>query len=266
MSNNFIFLSQVRELRRQRIECLASQYQSFDSVETMDRHISFLVERFGLQLGDSSLIILEYLCRHSLKVIGVSWLSTKTLAALADVSDRTVQRILGRLEDLGIIKRFVTARADGGQGNNLVVLQPVEGADDLLDPDKTAAAAELHTAIKEVAAAGSGDNVTGGSRGHVAGVSAHNLLNLSNLKKDDEYISHYRFREFFKMAEEWHIPKEAAKIIFPAVKTQLLTTSWVALHLTFGKFKKHATTISSMAPWFSTTLASENLLSRIACS
>jgi predicted transcriptional regulator len=270
MSTNFVFLGQVREMRRQQIESIASQYQTFNSVETMDKHLKRFVECWGLKLGDTPLMILEFLSRHSLKVIGVSWLSTKTLAGLVGVSDRTVQRILGRLEDLGIIKRVVTTRADGGQGNNLVVIQPVDVADELPDPEESAAALEVLSAIEQTAVTSQERVVTGGTMGDVVGDDTQNLLYLKNhfnLKKnDDEYISHYRFREYFKMAEEWNIPKEAAEIIFPAVKLQLLTTSWVALEIAFGKLKKHAATISSMAPWFSSTLASENLLSRIACS
>ncbi|WP_163860396.1 helix-turn-helix domain-containing protein [Paenibacillus elgii] len=268
MSENFVFLSKARELRQQHMIALAGPYKSFESVEVMDKHMLSLVERYGLHLGESVLKVLELLCRHSLKVVGVSWMAVPTIAELAGTSERTVQRALNRLEQQKIIKRVETERPDGGQGNNLIILQPLQ---DFMETEHTAVN-EINEAVNQAAAASSVEAVvTGVNREAVTANSTHNLNKLSKplnhfKKDDDEYMSHYRFLEFFKIAEEWRIPIEAAKIIFPAVKKQLLTTSWVALESTFGKLKKHATTISSIAPWFSTTLANENLIHRIACT
>lgn len=122
----FTFLGRLRPQQQEYILSLASPHQSFKSVEAMDNSLLHFVDCHGLRIGETALKILEFLSRHSLKVIGVSWLSTASLAEMADISDRTLQRILNRLEKLGIIKRLPTVRPDGGQGINLIVIQPQE--------------------------------------------------------------------------------------------------------------------------------------------
>lgn len=170
MSENMVLLSMVRKLRQRSAEDLAKKYQTFDSVEQMDCCIQSFVERWGLQLSESTIIVLEYLVRHSLKIIGVSWLTVRSIAKLANLSERSVQRILNILEDLRIIKRIPTNQSSGAQGVNLIVIQQVENQQE--QPPNAG-------------------HVTGVVREKVVGDSAPKSINLLNLSEsiDIDYYS-----------------------------------------------------------------------------
>lgn len=235
--SSFVLLSIAKSRRHKSIEETARNYSAFQSVEEMDAHLRSFVLNIGHTLSQTSLIVLEYLARHSLKAIGVSWLSARKLAELVGVTDRTIRRVLNQLEDLRIIKRIENLREDGGRAANLVAIQPVDEIDDV--------------------------------RGDVSEVVqedvSHNQLNLLNQNRDDDniYNDHYRYREFFKISQEWGIHHSVADKIFPLIKNQLLTTSWVALEIAFAKLRKNARNIGSFPQWFTKTLENENLLVKI---
>ncbi|NHN35580.1 helix-turn-helix domain-containing protein [Paenibacillus agricola] len=125
-STNFVYLSVVREQRQKIIEEQARQLQTFKSVEEMDAHVLAFIQTYGLTLNETSLKVLEICCRHSLRAFGVSWLSNKSIAAMVQASTRTVQRSIDRLEQLNIIKRKETYERNGGQGTNLIIIQPIQ--------------------------------------------------------------------------------------------------------------------------------------------
>ncbi|WHY99279.1 helix-turn-helix domain-containing protein [Peribacillus simplex] len=71
--------------------------------------------------------LLEILKRHSCKQIGVSYMCKNTIADKLEVSYKTVQRLMKKLEDLGMILQVPMKRKkDMLQTANAIIIQPVE--------------------------------------------------------------------------------------------------------------------------------------------
>ena len=70
--------------------------------------------------------LLEVLKRHSCKQIGVSYMCKNTIADKLEVSYKTVQRLMKKLVDLGMIKQISMKRKkDMMQTANAIIIQPV---------------------------------------------------------------------------------------------------------------------------------------------
>ncbi|MBT2604214.1 helix-turn-helix domain-containing protein [Bacillus sp. ISL-53] len=71
--------------------------------------------------------LLEVLKRHSCKQIGVSYMCKNTIADKLEVSYKTVQRLMKKLEDLGMIRQVPMKRKkDMMQTANAIIIQPVK--------------------------------------------------------------------------------------------------------------------------------------------
>lgn len=71
--------------------------------------------------------LLELLKRHSCKQIGVSYMCKNTIADKLKVSYKTVQRLVKKLEDLGIIRQVAMKRKkDMLQTANAIIIVPAE--------------------------------------------------------------------------------------------------------------------------------------------
>lgn len=103
---------------------LLKNYQSFSSVEEMDEAVKRFLYVHKTSLSEGNLKVLRFIWRHSVKIVGVSFAKYGTIAEETNLSRRTVIRTMNKLEEMGIIKRIPTARANGKQGVNLIVIQP----------------------------------------------------------------------------------------------------------------------------------------------
>ncbi|MED1381797.1 cytosolic protein [Bacillus mycoides] len=75
--------------------------------------------------------LLEILKRHSCKYVGVSFLCKRKIAAKMEVSYKTVQRLMKKLVDLGMIKQVAMKRTkDMRQTSNAIIIQPMEEVSD----------------------------------------------------------------------------------------------------------------------------------------
>ncbi|WP_339161846.1 helix-turn-helix domain-containing protein [Siminovitchia sp. FSL W7-1587] len=71
--------------------------------------------------------LLEILKRHSCKYVGVSFLCKNSIAGMLEVSYKTVQRLMKKLVDLGMIRQVAMKRkSDMLQTANAVIIQPVK--------------------------------------------------------------------------------------------------------------------------------------------
>ena len=66
-----------------------------------------------------------------MKVIGVSFAKYDYIAKNVQLSRRTVIRAVNKLEQLGIIKKIPTAKMNGKQGVNIIVIQAFQQLDAL---------------------------------------------------------------------------------------------------------------------------------------
>lgn len=96
------------------------EYQTFESVEEMDKAITEYKKVVGYELNKTDRAVLEFLQRHSCKVPGVSYLLMETIANGVGKSIRTIRRVMKKLQDLFIIEKVQTIRKKrGGYGANV---------------------------------------------------------------------------------------------------------------------------------------------------
>lgn len=105
---------------------LIKKYQSFESIEEMDKNVRAFLYQFKAELSESTVNVLKTIWKHSIKVIGVSFAKYEYIAEMADISRRTVIRAMNRLEEMGIIKRIPTTRPNGKRGINIIVIQKTD--------------------------------------------------------------------------------------------------------------------------------------------
>ncbi|WKT64459.1 helix-turn-helix domain-containing protein [Bacillus cereus] len=132
-------------MERKKIEVVASEesfrnLSSFIELEELNKtirayrdNIRMFIKRTDVQ---SKLIaLLEILKRHSCKYVGVSFLCKNSIADIMEVSYKTVQRLMKKLVDLGMIKQIAMKRKkDMLQTSNAIVIQPiVEEVSDKID-------------------------------------------------------------------------------------------------------------------------------------
>ncbi|MDR4440610.1 helix-turn-helix domain-containing protein [Bacillus cereus] len=103
------------------------------TIRTYRDNIRMSIKRTDVQ---SKLItLLEILKRHSCKYVGVSFLCKNSIADIMEVSYKTVQRLMKKLVDLGMIKQVAMKRKkDMLQTSNAIIIHPiVEEVSDKVD-------------------------------------------------------------------------------------------------------------------------------------
>ena len=121
---------------KERIDVIASKeffhnLSTFKEVEELNKTVRTYRDtiRMSIKRTDvqSKLIaLLEILKRHSCKYVGVSFLCKNTIADKLEVSYKTVQRLMKKLVDLGMIKQVAMKRkSDMLQTANAIIIQPI---------------------------------------------------------------------------------------------------------------------------------------------
>jgi len=122
---------------KERIDILASEESfhnlaTFNDVEELNKTVRIYrdtirasVKRTDVQVRLTAL--LEILKRHSCKYVGVSFMCKNKIAEALQISYKTVQRLMKKLGDLGIIKQIpMKRRSDMLQTANAIIINPVE--------------------------------------------------------------------------------------------------------------------------------------------
>ncbi|MFJ8415945.1 helix-turn-helix domain-containing protein [Bacillus paramycoides] len=141
-------------MERKRIEVIASEesynnLSTFKEVEELNKTVRAYRDsiRMSIKRTDvqSKLIaLLEILKRHSCKYVGVSFLFKNRIAEKMEVSYRTVQRLMNKLVDLGMIKQVAMKRKkDMLQTSNALIIQPV--VEEMSDKQPTKSPAKCPT-------------------------------------------------------------------------------------------------------------------------
>ncbi|MBT2717571.1 helix-turn-helix domain-containing protein [Bacillus sp. ISL-57] len=122
---------------KKRIDVIANDesynnLSSFTDIEELNKTVRVYrdIIRVDIKRTDvqSRLItLLELLKRHSCKQIGVSYMCKNTIAAKLEISYKTVQRLMKKLEDLGMIRQVPMKRKkDMMQTANAIIINPVK--------------------------------------------------------------------------------------------------------------------------------------------
>ncbi|MGG3528365.1 cytosolic protein [Bacillus pseudomycoides] len=121
---------------KKRIDVIASEtsfhnLSTFKEVEELNKTVRTYRDtiRMSIKRTDvqSKLIaLLEILKRHSCKYVGVSFLCKNTIAEMMEVSYKTVQRLMKKLVNLGMINQVSMKRKkDMLQTANAIIIQPI---------------------------------------------------------------------------------------------------------------------------------------------
>ncbi|MBN9655993.1 helix-turn-helix domain-containing protein [Halobacillus sp. GSS1] len=102
-----------------------SKYSTFNSVEEMNHQVSAHEKAQADELTATMRTVLRFISRYAVKYAGAAHLKTTTIAESIGKTDRTIRRILSRLEALGIIERIPFMRKkSGGSGANIIRILP----------------------------------------------------------------------------------------------------------------------------------------------
>lgn len=114
---------QESEVKTMAFEYLA-QYTTFDSVKDIDTAVESHMAAHYFDLTESERAIVFKLASHALEYPGACHLKAATIAAVLEISTKTVYRAISRLESLGIIKKQSTTKVKGGRGANIYIILP----------------------------------------------------------------------------------------------------------------------------------------------
>ncbi|MBK5497396.1 helix-turn-helix domain-containing protein [Peribacillus sp. TH14] len=131
---------------KKRIDVIANDesydnLSSFTEREEMNKAVRVYrdIIRVSIKRADVQarlIALLEVLKRHSCKQFGVSYMCKNTIADKLEVSYKTIQRLMKKLVDLGMIKQVPMKRKkDMMQTANAIIIQPVK--DELSDKQPT---------------------------------------------------------------------------------------------------------------------------------
>ncbi|PBB05750.1 hypothetical protein CKW00_07045 [Salimicrobium humidisoli] len=102
-----------------------SDHATFNSTQELNYNVSQHEQANHEKLTASNRTVLRFIARYSVKYAGASHLKASTIAEGTEKSERTVRRILSKLEALNIIERVTFTRPkSGGTGANIIVIQP----------------------------------------------------------------------------------------------------------------------------------------------
>ncbi|WP_459500027.1 helix-turn-helix domain-containing protein [Bacillus sp. C1] len=162
---------------KKRIDVIASEesfhnLSTFKELEGMNKTVRTYRDTIRMSIKRTDvqsklIVLLEILKRHSCKYVGVSFLCKNTLAAMLEVSYKTVQRLMKKLVDLDMIKQIAMKRkSDMMQTANAIIIQPiVEEVSDKVPakietkcPAKKTTPVSLKQNIKDINKRNSNDN------------------------------------------------------------------------------------------------------------
>lgn len=110
-----------------------SDYQTFNDVHELNHHVKQHEQAHYNELNATDRAILRFIARYSVKYSGASRLLVATIAEGVGKSERTIARVLKRLESLRIIRRIGTIRPkSGGKGASIIQILPFD-SDKLTD-------------------------------------------------------------------------------------------------------------------------------------
>ena len=105
----------------------AKKLSLFTTLEALDLTVNkfkLIADQYLRRGKKNFLAVVEFLRRYSCKTKGVSFCKVATMATILELSERTIQRIINRLVELGIVKKImVFDQKTGSQLPNYYQLQ-----------------------------------------------------------------------------------------------------------------------------------------------
>ncbi|MBL3644051.1 helix-turn-helix domain-containing protein [Bacillus sp. RHFB] len=215
---------------KKRIDVIANEesynsLSSFTDIEELNKTVRVYRDTIRMSIKRTDvqarlIALLEILKRHSCKQIGVSYMCKNTIADKLEVSYKTVQRLMKKLEDLGMIRQVPMKRKkDMMQTANAIIIQPVKdemsGKDPVKESKKCPAIKTTTSFLKQ--------NIKNNKRKAVAQFFYANNSQENSLKKAN-FVAHWvpdvfsnLVGSFYEKAETiqefWKVIKQCNKVV-----------------------------------------------------
>ncbi|PGO61853.1 cytosolic protein [Bacillus cereus] len=208
-------------MMKTRIDVIASKesfhnLSTFKEVEELNKtvrayrdNILMSIKRTDVQT--KLIILLEILKRHSCKYVGVSFLCKNRIAGKMEISYKTVQRLMKKLVDLGMIKQVAMKRTkDMRQTSNAIIIQPiVEEMSDKVDaksptkcPTHKTKPVSLKQNIKDINKRNSNEN---------------NATPEENIKEAD-FVAHWVPERFISLTSSFYSESKTIQELWKVVR------------------------------------------------
>lgn len=105
---------------------------TFNDIESMNKTVRKYRDIISSSVSRSDvrgrlIALLDHLKRYSCKQLGVSYMSKNKIADKLELSYKTVQRLVKKLEELGMIRQvFMKRKKDMLQTSNAIIIQPIK--------------------------------------------------------------------------------------------------------------------------------------------
>ncbi|PEP75363.1 cytosolic protein [Bacillus wiedmannii] len=206
---------------------------SFKDVEELNKTVRAYRDtiRMSIKRTDvkSKLItLLEILKRYSCKYVGVSFLCKNRIAEKMEVSYKTVQRLMKKLVDLGMIKQLAMKRTkDMLQTSNAIIIQPiVEEVSNKVDtksptkcPTIKTTPVSLKQNIKDINKRNCNENIT---------------TPEENIKKAD-FVAHWVPERFISLVSSFYCESKTIQELWKVVKQCNKTINFTTGDKVFNK-------------------------------
>ncbi|MFC3883733.1 helix-turn-helix domain-containing protein [Bacillus songklensis] len=243
---------------KKRIDVIANEesfnnLSSFTDVEDLNKTIRKYKELIKAAVKRSDvqarlIALLELLKRHSCKQIGVSYMCKNTIADKMELSYKTIQRLIKKLEDFGMIRQIAMKRKkDMLQTANAIVIQPVEdNMSDKTSPKKFKKCPTIKTTTYSL-------KQKINNKRKAVSLSSHVDNSVDN--KEPNFVAHWvpeRFIGlvscFYKKAETiqefWRVVKQCNKVV-NHVDGERAFSEEQELHIAITAFKEFVMKVKS---------------------
>lgn len=216
---------------KKRIDVIANEeaynnLSSFTDIEELNKTVRVYREVIRVDIKRSDvqtrlIALLELLKRHSCKQFGVSYMCKNSIAAKLEVSYKTVQRLMEKLGDLGMIKQVpIKRKKDMMQTANAIIIQPVKeemsGKPPVKESKKCPAIKTTTSFLKQ--------NIKNNKRKAVDAQFSHTAYSLENPLKLANFVAHWvpgvfsnLVGSFYEKAETiqefWKVIKQCNRVV-----------------------------------------------------
>jgi DNA-binding Lrp family transcriptional regulator len=187
---------------------------SFEELEEMNKTVRAYKDtiRVSIKRKDVQLRLinlLELLKHHSCKQLGVSYMCKNTIAAKLEVAYKTVQRLMKKLEDLGMIRQVAMKRKkDMLQTSNAVLIVPNKDVSDKTPSKKSEKCPTIKTTSSSLK-----QKINNKERKAVS-VSDNKV----NQFKESNFIAHWVPEQFSDLASCFYNKAETVQEFWKVVK------------------------------------------------
>ncbi|MGP9043316.1 helix-turn-helix domain-containing protein [Cytobacillus kochii] len=191
-----------------------SNLSSFDDIELMNKTvrkyrdvITSSIKRVDVR--NRLIALLEILKRHSCKQIGVSYMCKNTIAAKLEVSYKTVQRLMKKLVDLGMIRQVEMKRKKNMlQTANAVIILPIkEKVTDKQPAKKSKKCPTIKTTSSSLK-----QNINNAKRNNSVKLSSANFI-AHWVPKSFAELTGYFYSEAKSIEEFWKVVKQCNRVV-----------------------------------------------------